>query len=162
MQKRFILQWLILTCTFIVALVMEIAPWATDFQNFKPAWLVLVLLYWTLALPNKVSIGSAFVLGVIWDLVLGSILGVHALVLSLFTYLVALNHLVLRNLSLWMQSLLVIIFVFSIRFSIFLVELLLHSASFNWQESYGAFASGLLWPWVFLLLRKIRRQLQLH
>ncbi|EJS85339.1 hypothetical protein AAUPMC_20136, partial [Pasteurella multocida subsp. multocida str. Anand1_cattle] len=44
------------------------------------------------------------------------------------------NHLVLRNLSLWMQSLLVIIFVFSIRFSIFLIELLLHSASFNWQE----------------------------
>lgn len=25
MQKRFILQWLILICTFIVALVMEIA-----------------------------------------------------------------------------------------------------------------------------------------
>ncbi|GJH42398.1 rod shape-determining protein MreD [Pasteurella canis] len=162
MEKRFLLQWLILICTFIVALVMEIAPWPVDFQNFKPAWLVLVLLYWALSVPNKVSIGTAFVLGVVWDLVLGSILGVHALILSIFIYLVALNHLILRNLSLWMQSLLVVCFVFAIRIGIFLIELLLHSASFNWQEIYGALASGLLWPWVFLLLRRIRRQLQLR
>ncbi|MDO5055018.1 rod shape-determining protein MreD [Pasteurella oralis] len=162
MEKRFLLQWLILICTFIVALVMEIAPWPADFQNFKPAWLVLVLLYWALSVPNKVSIGTAFVLGVVWDLVLGSILGVHALVLSVFIYLVALNHLILRNLSLWMQSLLVVCFVFAIRISIFLIELFLHSAAFNWQEIYGALASGLLWPWVFLLLRRIRRQLQLR
>ncbi|MGY4676856.1 rod shape-determining protein MreD [Pasteurella sp. P03HT] len=162
MQKHFLLQLVIVACTFIVALVMEISPWPSDFQHFKPAWLVLVLLYWTLAVPTKISIGSAFVLGVAWDLVLGSILGVHALVLSVFIYLVAVNHLILRNLSLWMQSLLVVAFIFCIRIGIFLIELFLHSASFNWQEIYGALASGLLWPWVFLLLRRIRRQLQLR
>lgn len=161
MRSHFLIQWLIILCTFVVALVLEISPWATQFQFFKPAWLVLVLLYWVLSIPNKVSIGFAFVLGVVWDLMLGSILGIHVLVLSVFTYLIAVNHLVLRNLSLWQQGLLVVLFIVAIRFSIFVIEFLLHSAVFNWQEVYGALVSGLIWPWVFLLLRKLRRQVGL-
>ncbi|WP_032092307.1 MULTISPECIES: rod shape-determining protein MreD [Pasteurellaceae] len=162
MRSHFLLQCLIVACIFIVAMVLEIMPWPAGMQSFKPAWVVLVLLYWVLAIPTKVSIGSAFLLGVVWDLVLGSILGVHALVLSVFAYLIALNYLILRNLSLWMQSLLVILFVFAVRLGIFVIELLLHNANFNSQEIFGAIASGILWPWVFLLLRKIRRQLNLR
>lgn len=162
MRSHFLLQCLIVACIFIVAMVLEIMPWPAGMQSFKPAWVVLVLLYWVLAIPTKVSIGSAFLLGVVWDLVLGSILGIHALVLSVFAYLIALNYLILRNLSLWMQSLLVILFVFAVRLGIFVIELLLHNANFNSQEIFGAIASGILWPWVFLLLRKIRRQLNLR
>ena len=162
MQMRLILQWATILLFFIAALVMELAPWPVGFQAFKPSWLILVLTYWALAIPNKVSIGMAFLLGVIWDLVLGSTLGIHALVLSIAFYFIAKNYLVLRNLSLWFQSLLVIIFVFAIRVAIFLVELFLHSAAFNWQEIFGAIASGILWPWVFLLMRKMRRQVRLH
>ncbi|OOF89350.1 rod shape-determining protein MreD [Rodentibacter ratti] len=161
MQMRLILQWVMILLFFIIALVMELAPWPIGFQAFKPSWLVLVLTYWVLAIPNKVSIGIAFLLGVIWDIVLGSTLGIHALVLSVAFYFIAKNYLVLRNLSLWFQSLLVIIFVFFIRFAIFLVELFLHSAVFNWQEIFGAIASGILWPWVFLLMRKMRRKVGL-
>ena len=153
MQIRLILQWATILLFFIIALVMELAPWPTGFQAFKPAWLILVLTYWILAIPNKVSIGVAFLLGVIGDLLLGS---------TAF-YFIAKNYLVLRNLSLWFQSLLVIIFVFFIRIAIFLVELFLHDAAvFNWQEIFGAVASGILWPWVFLLMRKIRRKVRLH
>ncbi|PJG85793.1 rod shape-determining protein MreD [Conservatibacter flavescens] len=162
MRSNLFVQWLILLCIFILALVMEIMPWPIEFQGFRPAWLVMVLTYWIMAIPNKISIGSAFALGVLWDLVLGSTLGTHALVLSVFAYLIAANHLILRNFSLWQQSLLVMMFVAVIRISIFLVELFLHSAIFNWQELIGALISGLLWPWLFLLLRKIRRQAHLR
>ena len=91
MQGRFFFQWFVLISLFIIALVMEIAPWPAGFQGFKPAWLVLILLYWVLAVPRKVNIGCAFTLGLVWDLVLGSTLGIHALVLSVFTYFIALN-----------------------------------------------------------------------
>lgn len=162
MNTRFILQWATILVFFIAALVLELAPWPAGFQAFKPSWLVLVLLYWALAIPNKVSIGFAFFLGLIWDLVLGSILGIHALVLSVGFYFVAKNYLVLRNLSLWFQSLLVVAFIFALRIAIFLIEFSLHSAFFNWQEIFGALASGVLWPWVFLLMRKARRKVRLH
>ncbi|WP_386687859.1 rod shape-determining protein MreD [Lonepinella sp. MS14437] len=162
MNVRFIIQVVSLLCIFVVALVLEIAPWPAGFQSFKPAWLVLVLTYWSLSIPEKVSIGSAFVLGVIWDIVLGSMMGVHALVLSVFMYVVAKNHALLRNLSLLQQSLLMILLVYCIRLSIFFVERLIHNATFQWQEIFGALISGLLWPWVFLLLRKIRLKLQIN
>lgn len=161
MKTKFIIQFASLVSIFIVALVMEIAPWPNGLQSFKPAWLVLVIAFWTLSIPNKVNIGSAFILGVVWDLVLGSIMGVHALVLSIFTYVLVKYHLILRNLSLWLQSLLIIAFVFAIRIAVFIVELLIHSATFHWQEIFGALISGLLWPWLFLLFKKIQFKLQI-
>ena len=53
---------------------------------------------------------------------------------------------------------LVLLFVFAIRVAIFLVEFSLHGAFFNWQEIFGAIASGVLWPWVFLLMRTTREE----
>ena len=131
MQGRFFFQWFVLISLFISALVMEIAPWPAGFQGFKPAWLVLILLYWVLAVPRKVNIGCAFTLGLVWDLVLGSTLGIHALVLS------------------------------AVRSGVFLIELLLNDPQFHSQEIFGAIISGILWPWLFLLLRKIRHQIGL-
>lgn len=49
-----------------------------------------------------------------------------------------------------------------LRFAIFVVEFILHSAEFNSQEILGAVISGVLWPWIFLLMRHIRRQLRLR
>ena len=54
--RAFYFQWATILCFFVVALIMELAPWPAGFQAFKPSWLVLVLLYWTLALPDRVSI----------------------------------------------------------------------------------------------------------
>lgn len=162
MRANPIFQILVLISIFMIAFVLEIMPWPIGFQGLRPNWVVLVLIYWALALPNKVSVGTAFVAGIIWDLVLGSILGIHALVLSIAIYFVAKYHLILRNLSLWLQAILVMLYVIAIRFLIYFVELVLHSAEFNSQEVLGAIISGILWPWIFLLMRHIRRQLRLR
>ncbi|WGE74473.1 rod shape-determining protein MreD [Actinobacillus equuli] len=162
MRANPIFQILVLISIFMIAFVLEIMPWPIGFQGLRPNWLVLVLIYWALALPNKVSVGTAFVVGIVWDLVLGSILGIHALVLSIAIYFVAKYHLILRNLSLWLQAILVMLYVVAIRFLIYFVELVLHSAEFNSQEVLGAIISGILWPWIFLLMRHIRRQLGLR
>lgn len=162
MRGNWFIQSLMVACTFLVALVMEITPWSAEFQGFRPSWLILVLLYWVMAIPSKFNIGWVFCVGVIWDLSLGSILGVHALVLSVFAYLIASNYLILRNLSLWLQSILVVFSVIVLHIAIFLIELFMHSARFNAQELFGAVISGILWPWVFLLLRTLRRKVRLH
>ncbi|MCW9719015.1 rod shape-determining protein MreD [Avibacterium sp. 21-599] len=161
MQGRAFLQLLFIVSTFLVAMVLEIAPWPSSLHHFKPAWLLLVLTYWILAMPAKISVGTAFCMGIAWDLVLGSTLGIHALVLSVFAYLLAVNSILIRNLSLWMQGIFVIFAVFSVRIGIFIVELFLHSADFNWQEIFGAMTSGVLWIWVFLLLRKMVKELHI-
>ncbi|EER47505.1 rod shape-determining protein MreD [Actinobacillus minor] len=162
MRTNPLFQLFVLVSIFIVAFILEIMPWPIGFQGFRPSWLILVLIYWALALPDKVSVGTAFIAGIVWDLILGSILGIHALVLSISIYFVAKHHLVLRNLSLWLQGLLVMLYIIMIRGFIFVIEHTLHAATFNTQEIAGAFISGILWPWVFLLMRQIRRQLRLR
>lgn len=162
MRHNLIFKLLVLLFIFMVAFVLEIMPWPVGFQGLRPAWIALLLIYWSLALPDKISVGTAFIAGIVWDLLLGSILGIHALVLSLAIYVVAKYHLILRNLSLWLQSLLVMAYIMLIRLAIFLVELVLHGATFNSQELLGAVVSGVLWPWFFLLMRQIRRGLYLR
>ena len=162
MRTNPLFQLFVLVSIFIVAFILEIMPWPIGFQGFRPSWLILVLIYWALALPDKVIVGTAFIAGFVWDFILGSILGIHALVLSISIYFVAKHHLVVRNLSLWLQGLLVMLYIIMIRGFIFVIEHTLHAATFNTQEIAGAFISGILWPWVFLLMRQIRRQLRLR
>lgn len=161
MRSNILFRTIVLFIIFITAFILEIMPWPTDMQGLRPSWVVLLLAYWALALPHKISVGSAFITGVIWDIILGSILGIHALVLSIAIYMIAKHHLVLRNLSLWLQSILIMGYVAFIKIMIFVVELILHSVSFNFQELLGALISGLLWPWIYLLMRQIRRGLWL-
>lgn len=162
MRHNPIFKFLILLFIFIITFVLEIMPWPPAVQGLRPAWIALLLIYWALALPDKISVGTAFVAGIVWDLLLGSILGIHALVLSLSIFFVAKYHLILRNLSLWLQSLLVMAYIMLIRLLIFFIELVLHGANFNGQELIGALISGILWPWIFLLMRQIRRGLYLR
>lgn len=159
MRTHPIFQLCVLLAIWVVAFVLEIMPWPVGFQGLRPLWALLVVMYWTLALPDKINVGTAFITGIVWDLILGSVLGIHALVLSIAIYFIAKYHLILRNLSLWLQSLLVILYCIAVRVVIFLVEWALHGAQFNSQEILGAVLSGILWPWVFLLMRQIRRRL---
>ncbi len=161
MRINILFRSTVLFIIFVTAFILEIMPWPTEIQGLRPSWAVLLLIYWALALPHKISVGSAFVTGIIWDIVLGSILGIHALVLSIAIYMIAKHHLILRNLSLWLQSILIMGYIAFIKIMIFLVELILHSVSFNPQDLLGAVISGLLWPWIYLLMRQIRRGLWL-
>ena len=68
---------LTLILTYLVALVLMVMPMPAAFDTFRPDWVTLVLLYWVMALPHRVNMGTALVLGIISDILLGSVLGVH-------------------------------------------------------------------------------------
>ncbi|WP_241968754.1 rod shape-determining protein MreD [Idiomarina tyrosinivorans] len=144
---------------FLVALVLMVIPMPVVFDMLRPDWVTLVLLYWVLALPHRVNIGTAFVLGVMCDVLLGSVMGVHAIGLSVVTYFAARHFQRIRNFSIPQQAIIVGVLVLVKRAVIFEVNVVLHAADFTWAYFWPVLTSMIFWLWLFPLLRKLRRQL---
>ncbi|MEJ6122710.1 rod shape-determining protein MreD [Vibrio sp. 2-Bac 85] len=142
--------------TFFVCLVAAIFPLPIILNAFRPDWMVLVLCYWIIALPHRVNIGHAFILGLFLDLLLGSILGMHAMLLSLLAYITSINFQRFRNFTLVQTTLLLGAFIFMSKLALYWIassmqEIILHRHYF-----WSVFTSMLVWPWFFLFMRFLR------
>lgn len=98
---------MVIWLSFICALVLQTIPWPGSLDLFRPSWLLLICCYWVLALPHRVNVGTALILGLLWDLILGSTLGIRGMMVSIVIYIVAMNFLVLRNMALWQQAIVI-------------------------------------------------------
>jgi rod shape-determining protein MreD len=114
-----------------------------------------------LALPSRVNVISAWVLGFILDVLLGSTLGVHAGAMAIAVYIVAGNFQKIRNFSVWQQALIVGVLSALYHLIVFWLQRFLTDAVFLPSYLYPVFTTIILWPWAFLLLRKIRRNFRI-
>jgi len=148
--------------SLIMSLVLAAMPLPAVVKLFRPDWPLLVLLYWTLALPLRVSIGTAFVVGFVLDLLVGTILGVNALAYSLIAFFCSSHHLKIRNFSVLQQSLIVALFLAFYHLMIFWLSHFLAGVAFTPAYLWPVLTGAVVWPWLFWLLRRIRRQFKIH
>lgn len=148
---------MVIGTSFFIALVLQTIPWPGSLDLLRPSWLLLVLCYWVLALPHRVNVGSALLLGLLWDVLIGSTLGIRGMMMSIVIYLVALNFLVIRNMALWQQAIVIAGLSLLLEGLIFFGEYLIQDIQFNPLSLWSALINGILWPWMFLLMRRVRR-----
>jgi len=148
----------LIAATFLVALLLTVLPMPDWALPYRPPWVALTLIYWTLALPERVGVFSAFAVGILLDVLSVSLLGQHALSLSVVAYLALELHQRIRQFPVLQQTMSV--------WMLLLVERLL----FLWVLGAtgqpvpgflylgGSVTGALLWPWLFVLLRNLRRR----
>ena len=132
--------------------------------NWKPLLTLLVLIYWNMALPDKVGIFEALFFGIIMDILNGSILGLHGLLFVLITYICQRFFYQFRVSPIWQQSVILffLFFIFKMAFSFdyFNVRLGLNVSDGFYLTNTFLFAlvSSLCWIPTFFLLRELRRR----
>ncbi|MCO6523604.1 MAG: rod shape-determining protein MreD [Candidatus Schmidhempelia sp.] len=151
--------WLLL----LVGILLQIMPWSSTIYMIKPNWLLLILVYWLLALPHCIGIGIAFFIGIVLDLFSGTVLGGHAFALSIVAYLTLFKFQLIRNLAIWQQLLIVVLLSICYDLLLFFIEILInHSIRMIPMLFLSSIVNGILWPWVFLLMRQIRRHFWIY
>lgn len=144
--------------TFLLGLIAAIYPLPITLNALRPEWMVLIISYWVLALPHRVSIIHAFVLGILLDLLLGSTLGMHALLFSLLAYIVSVGYQRIRYFTIVQTTLLVGLFVLLTKLALYGLASSLQEISIHKSYFWSVFTSMLIWPWFFFVMRYIRQR----
>ena len=110
-----------------------------------------------MALPSHVNIITAWIMGFLLDVLLGSVLGVHAAAMAVAIYIVAESFQKIRNFSVWQQALITGVLAAVYHLVVFWLQRFLIDVAFLTSYLYPVITSIILWPWMFLLLRKVRR-----
>lgn len=150
----------LIALTLITSLILMLLPMPSWTMWLRPAWVLMVLIYWTITAPNQVGIGTAWLMGLIMDLLNGTVLGEHALALTIVIYLVSRIHIRLRMYPILQQGMNILFFVLLYQFILYCIQGFigeLPSSHLYWLSS---FTSMLLWPWLFVVMRDSRRWLK--
>lgn len=147
---------IVILLTFATAMLLTIVPLPDVLRTLRPDWVALTLIFWCLVLPYRVSVGSGFIAGLLLDVLTGTLLGEHALALSLVAYVCVRLHQRIRAYPMWQQALTV------------LTLLILHQLITLWVDStigrparplsywLPSVIGMLLWPFAYRLLSALR------
>jgi rod shape-determining protein MreD len=152
------LRNLVIYLSLLVALVLMILPLPDWAQIYRPNWMALVMIYWSMALPKRVGLWFAFFSGIILDTSLGTLLGQHTLALVVIVSLNLNFYQRIRVLALAQQAIYVFVLLLVNQVIIAWVEGILGRATPLLAFFSGPFIGMLIWPWVFVVLRDIRRK----
>ncbi|HTM62948.1 MAG TPA: rod shape-determining protein MreD [Gammaproteobacteria bacterium] len=142
-----------ITLTLFAALCLTLLPMPEWSMWARPAWVLLILIYWTMMSPSLVNVGLAWVMGLFMDVLTGSLLGEHALALTIVIYLVCRLRMRIKMYPMLQQGLSILIFVLIYQFILFCIQGFLGNAPHTHKFWLSSVTSMLLWPWLFAVLR---------
>lgn len=149
--------WVILL-SFVLAFMLTLLPIPEYARPFRPEWSALVLIYWCLALPERVGVGTAFVVGVLLDVMTGTLLGQHALGFSIIAYLTLVMHQRIRVAPVRQQALTVLVLLLLNQLLLLWIMGVTGYPPQSWTYWTASLTGTLLWPWTFIIMREVRRR----
>jgi len=125
-----------------------------------PEWLLLINIYWAIAIPTNNKLLLAFVSGYLVDIMYGQVLGLTSLTYVIYIYIILRLYNSLRYMTVTQQMVVISFFI------------LIKQHFFVWSNSVigidseyfdlliSAILSGILWLPIYCILRYLRRNFQ--
>ncbi len=142
--------------TLLLALGVNLMP--AGRHPAQPDLLAVVLVFWNVHQPRRVSVGLAFIFGLLVDVHEGALLGQHALAYTLLSYVAISIHRRLTWFGLAEQALQILpVFLLAHMLSL-LVRMVAGGMFPGWSILLSPLFEALLWPLVSLLLLAPQRR----
>jgi rod shape-determining protein MreD len=138
--------------TVLLALFLSVVPVPSWFVAARPAFLVLTVLYWSIAVPRAGGLRLGWIAGLALDIFEGSVLGQHALALTLVTYIAVREHQKIRSKPVFQQSLIVMGLLFIYEFVVFAIDGWTGHVLFGPLRWLQILTGAILWPLAAALL----------
>jgi rod shape-determining protein MreD len=158
---RNIATWFIIIVSYFIAIVLTIVPLPSAVLWLRPCWVALIVIYWAFALPQRFGVGIAWLMGLLLDLIQGSLLGEQALVLAFIAYLVIKFQKRIYVFTVFQRTLLVFALILFYQVLLFLIQGLMGHAPTTWAFWLSPFTSALFWPWIHAILKAYQRRFKI-
>jgi rod shape-determining protein MreD len=106
----------------LIALLLTVLPLPRWLDILRPAFLILMVLYWSVNAPRTGGLGLGFLAGLTLDVFQGPVLGEHALALALVSYLAVREHQRIRSKPVFQQALFVFAALTMYEFVVFAID----------------------------------------
>ncbi|HQW81600.1 MAG: rod shape-determining protein MreD [Rhodanobacteraceae bacterium] len=153
-RSRALTAWLLLS--IVLASVLTLIGLPEPLRVLRPFWLALIVIYWTIEAPEHYGIGFAFALGLLQDVLIGTMLGEHAFRLAIISFIVLRFRSRIRFFPMWQQALAVGALLLNDRIVVLLLRAIAGEFTIDWRYWLAPLVGAALWPWIFLLLDDLR------
>ena len=77
----------LISISLIFFILLDLISFSQTTDQIKPALFLLSFIYWNIALPERMNLSYAFILGFLMDFIQGTVLGLYPLMLVFISYL---------------------------------------------------------------------------
>jgi rod shape-determining protein MreD len=148
--------------SLLIAMALTILPLPESIAIYRPEWVALVLLYWIMALPHRIGVNVAWILGICLDVLKGALLGQHALALAIIAFMMINLSLRIRVYPFWQQSVMVGFLLLVYHALLLWIYDMTGTIDLHWNYWAPVLLGALLWPWIVIILRDVRRRHQVR
>lgn len=150
MQKNLLV---VVSISYLIAIGLTIVPFPENYQWYKPLWLPMFCLFWSIAYPYQIHLGINWFFALLLDVATGVTLGhtaIGILVISFFA-----NKLAHRlKIFPFIHQFLFVIFLLTLyQLITFWIFGLMSQLPKNWHYWYPIITSGLCWLALFSLFK---------
>ena len=147
---------LIILLTLFLGLMLTIMMLPLGY--IAPEWILLINIYWAVALPSNTKMLLAFVSGFFVDIVLGHPLGISSLSFVIFIYIVLSLYNSLRYMTV-PQQMIVLFILLIVKQHFFVWTFYMFGLDIDYQTLIiSSFVTAALWPLIYFSLRYARRK----
>ena len=143
--------------SLLIAALLEVVPLPEALNWVRPEWMLLVLVYWVLALPRRIGVLWGFGVGLYHDVLVGTTLGQWGLAFALGAYVMLAAYKRMRVFTSIQQCAVVFLLVGTVSLLAYMVQESVGRTLYPpYTILYASFTSALFWRPVCAVLRWVQ------